>query len=141
MTENNGINLKQRAIKEQDVLIYFQFNNFDECLFIDEIDSEFGISYSDFDNRFLAENLDIMYKFSMKNLVTLATSYNKLVSQNAIELIKKKIYENGEHFFSGENVRFDSFGFTINLWKSALSKMDAETIKVIRSQRSNQFKE
>ena len=38
-------NLKDRILSEQDCLIYFSYNCFEECLFVDKIDEELDITY------------------------------------------------------------------------------------------------
>ena len=67
--KNMDSNLREKILKEQDKLIYFSYNAWEECLFIDHIDDELDFVYSDFNGKFLAENLEIIPELKTKNLL------------------------------------------------------------------------
>lgn len=125
-------NLREKIIREQDKLIYFSYSSFEEGLLGEHIDDQLDFSYSEFNSKFLAENLDIIKELKSKNLLYLLTSNNNEVKDEAKRIIMERVKDEGEHFYSGENVKFDLFGVSTNLWLRAFSsvgKSNSEYIK------------
>ena len=131
--KNMDSNLREKILKEQDKLIYFSYNAWEECLFIDHIDDELDFVYSDFNGKFLAENLEIIPELKTKNLLYLLTSSKAEVKDAAKEILMKRVKENGEHFYSGENVKYDSFGYSTDLWIRALNAIGKENVEYVKN--------
>lgn len=125
--------LKERCIEEQDILVYFWANNFEEIMFDNKIDSEFSehnIEYFNFD-EFLAKNPDVISNMSMNNLVYLLKSNNEIVSRIARCQIMEK-FRNGEHVFSGENATSSFLGIETDSWGVVYSKLGKENIEEVK---------
>lgn len=124
--------LKDKILREQDSLIYFSYNYFEECLFIDKIDEELDMTYSGFNNKFFSEYLEIIPELKTKNLLYLLTSTNRDVKEEVKRVMKERTVTGEEHFFSGENAKAETFGYTIDLMRSAFSAMGNENIEIIK---------
>ena len=111
----DNVDLRAKALEEQDILIYYWYNWFDEQLFTEKIDSESNISYSNFAKDVLVPNLDIIPNMSMNNLVYLLSSSEDSINKIAVEEIMRRFHL-GEHIFSGENAEMDCFGVRRDLW-------------------------
>lgn len=143
MNETLKNKLRARVIEEQDIVVYFWYNAFEEQLFSEQIDSEYDMTYWDFGNIFLVNNLDIIPELSMNNLVYLLSSNNNEIVQLAKEQIMQR-FENGEHIFSGENSELDAFGVRVSAWQTAFSKLGKENIekfKAILDRKERELKE
>lgn len=133
--------LKEKVLREQDKLIYFSYNSWGECLFIENIDSELDFAYSSFNSKFLGENLEFIPELKSKNLLYLMKSTNEDVKKLAKEVMVKRVKEGGEHFFGGENVKSDVFGNVTNLWISAFCALDKEDSNFIKENIFSRIKE
>ena len=58
--KNMDSNLREKILKEQDKLIYFSYNVWEEVLLMDHIDDELDFAYFAFNEKFMAQNLDII---------------------------------------------------------------------------------
>ena len=125
-------NLKAKIIEEQDVLLYFGYNWFDERLFLEKIDSESNISYSSFIKDVMAKNLDIIPEISMNNLVHLLSSSEASMNKIVVEEIMKR-FRAGEHIFSGENAETECFGLKSDLWNQIFSKLGRENVEELKT--------
>ena len=52
-------NVREKMLKEQDNLIYFYTNSYDEIVAIEDIDDEFDFGYNKLVDNVLKPNLDI----------------------------------------------------------------------------------
>ncbi len=132
--------LKEKILREQDCLIYFSYNSFEECLFTESIDG-LDTSYSSFNNKFLAGYLEIIPELKTKNLLYLVTSSNKDVKEAAKKALEEKVITTGEHVFSGENVKKEVFGHLIDLRLSALSAVGEDNKAKIRENILEKYKQ
>ena len=126
--KNMDSNLREKILKEQDKLIYFSYNAWEEVLLTDHIDDELDFAYFAFNEKFMAQNLDIIPELKSKNLMYLIASDTDVVKETAREILMKRVKENGEHFYSGENVKYDSFGYSTDLWIRALNAIGKENV-------------
>lgn len=133
-------NLREKILKEQDKLIYFSYNYFEECLFFDKIDDELDINYSDFNDKFLAEALDIIPELKTKNLVYLVTSQSQEVKEVAKRILEERVIQGTEHLYSGENVKKEIFGYPIDLRLSAFSAIGKANNEQLRERIFEQYK-
>lgn len=131
--KNMDSNLREKILKEQDKLIYFSYNVWEEVLLMDHIDDELDFAYFAFNEKFMAQNLDIIPELKSKNLMYLIASDTDVVKETAREILMKRVKEKGEHFFSGENVQTVSHGFNLNLWNIGFNKLKEEDIEYIRN--------
>ena len=133
--------LKDKILKAQDKIIYFGYNSLDEVMYADRIDEELDILYTKFNDEFLEKNLDIISELKTSNLLYLIDSNNELLVEKAKQTIMYRIEKDKKHFFSGENVRFDIYGMTVDLWRSAFNKMDGEQQELIKNDINRQLEE
>ena len=126
-------NLRAKILREQDKLIYFSYNSWDECLFSDHIDSELDFVYTNFNGGFLEENCDIIPELKSKNLLYLLSSTKDKVKEIAIDTLMKRVKEDGEHFYSGENASYEAFGSQVDMWIAALNAVGKENVSYIKN--------
>lgn len=125
-------NLKQKVIEQQDILAYFGFNSFGELLTMDSsFQQKFG--YSNY-KEMISENPDLIDKLSMNNLLCLLNSEKDDVKKLVQENIMKRITENGEHLFSGEDIEISAFGVQYTLMSLPYRKdsLDKENMEIIK---------
>lgn len=127
----DNVELRERVLEEQDILIYYWYNWFAEQLFTEKIDSESNVSYFNFAKDVLTKNLDIIPNMSMNNLVYLLSSSEDSINKIAVEEIMRR-FRLGEHIFSGENAEMDCFGVRLELWNQAFSKLGKENIEELK---------
>lgn len=128
----DNVDLRARALEEQDILIYYWYNWFDEQLFTEKINSESNISYSNFAKDVLTQNLDIIPNMSMNNLVYLLSSSEDSINKIVVEEIMRRFHL-GEHIFSGENAEMDCFGVRRDLWNQVFSKLGRENVEELKT--------
>ena len=124
--------VKARVIEEQDILIYFWYNYFNELLFYQNINFGNNIRYKNIDKDIIANNLDIVQNISINNLGYLLTSNKDSIKDIVLEEIMKR-FRNGEHIFSGENAESEAFGNRYYAYDRIFSGLGKENIEELKS--------